>query len=76
MLTLIDVWLLPQNVDMTNMNNGIKTTAFNMLTPAIGYGPVPFNIVMCDFNCDFKPSLVSIVIYFSLMLAQYGPKRI
>jgi hypothetical protein len=58
------------------MNNGIKTIAFSMLTPAIGYGPMPFNIVMYDFNCDFKPSLVSIAIYCSLMLAQYKPKRI
>jgi hypothetical protein len=27
-----------------------------MLTPAEEYGPILFNIVMYDFNCDFKPS--------------------
>jgi hypothetical protein len=51
------------------MNKGMKTIAFQYANTGNWIGPVPFNIVMHDFNCDFKPSLVSIVIYFSLVMA-------
>jgi hypothetical protein len=62
--------------EWTDMNMKHDAVALNMSTSAIGHCPVLFNVVRYEFNCDLKPSLVSVVIYCSLMMTQYGPKHV